>query len=100
MISINGESGFGVTLTMITFSEFISASAVSSAVVFVISPSIFAWACGVAAIPPNSTFVRDLFIATHIIYERMEPETPIRAPTVVSSELSNMKPSATSAKPE
>lgn len=50
--------------------------------------------------PPNRTLVSDLFMATHMMYERMEPDTPIKAPTVVSRELSNMKPSATSAKPE
>lgn len=50
--------------------------------------------------PPNKTLVSDLFMATHIIYERMEPDTPINAPTVVSNELSNMKPSATKANPE
>lgn len=33
------------------------------------------------------------------MYDRMEPDTPISAPTVVSSELSSMNPSATSAKP-
>jgi len=39
-------------------------------------------------------------MATHMMYERMEPETPIRAPTVVRRGLSSMKPSATSANPE
>ena len=34
------------------------------------------------------------------MYERMEPETPMRAPTEVRSGLSSMKPSATRAKPE
>ena len=50
--------------------------------------------------PPKRTLVRDRFMATHMIYERIEPETPMRAPTVVSRELSSIKPSATSAKPE
>lgn len=85
---------------MMTFSAFANASAVSTAVVLVTSPSIFACVCGVDAMPPKSTFVSERFMATHIMYERMEPETPMSAPTVVSSELSNMKPSATSANPE
>jgi hypothetical protein len=85
---------------MITFSAFNKASAVSSDVVLVISPSIFVCAWGVAAIPPKRTLVRDLFMATHMMYERMEPDTPIRAPTVVSRELSSINPSATSANPE
>ena len=35
-----------------------------------------------------------------MIYDRIEPLTPMRAPIDVSSELSSMKPSATKAKPE
>eukprot|EP00967_Tisochrysis_lutea_P002427 scaffold3029_cov33-Tisochrysis_lutea.AAC.1 len=40
------------------------------------------------------------FIATHIMWVRMAPEEPMSAPTVVSSGLSSMKPSAHSAQPE
>lgn len=47
---------------------------------------------GACAIPPNNTLVKDLFIATHITYDRMEPDTPIRAPTVVKSALSSINP--------
>lgn len=85
---------------MMTFSALASASDVSSAVVVVTSPSILACVCGTDAMPPKRTLVRDRFMATHMMYERIEPETPISAPTVVSNELSNMKPSATRAKPE
>jgi hypothetical protein len=85
---------------MMTFSASTSCWAVSSAVVFVISPSILLCDCAVGAMPPKRTFVMDRFMATHIMYERMEPETPISAPIVVSKELSNMKPSATRANPE
>jgi hypothetical protein len=46
------------------------------------------------------TFCRDLFIALHIIYDRMAPEEPIREPTIVSMGLANMKPSAHNAHPE
>lgn len=49
---------------MMTFSAFDSASTVSSIVVLVTWPSIFFCVVG-AAIPPNITFVRDRFMATH-----------------------------------
>lgn len=52
------------------------------------------------AMPPKRTLERERFIATHIMYDSMEPLVPINAPTVVSRGLSNIKPSATSAKPE
>lgn len=35
-----------------------------------------------------------------IIYDKMDPLTPISEPTVVNNGLSSMKPSATSANPE
>lgn len=35
-----------------------------------------------------------------MMYDRMEPLTPMSAPTVVKRELSSMNPSATSANPE
>ena len=35
-----------------------------------------------------------------MIYERIDPLTPIREPTVVNNGLSNINPSATKAKPE
>jgi hypothetical protein len=35
-----------------------------------------------------------------MIYDRIEPLTPIKEPTVSNRGLSSMKPSATSAKPE
>ena len=85
---------------MITLSAVASASATSSTVVLVICPSILNSLLSVGAMPPKRTLVRPRFMATHMIYERMEPETPIRAPTVVRRGLSSMKPSATRAKPE
>ena len=41
-----------------------------------------------------------LFMATHMMYERMAPEAPIRDPTTVIRLLFNMKPSAHNAQPE
>jgi hypothetical protein len=56
---------------MITLSAFAMASTVSSTVVFVIVPLI-SWpgVCATGAMPPNKTFVRDRFIATH--YTRLD----------------------------
>lgn len=58
-------------LTSITLSAFAKASTVSSTVVRVMVPSIL-WASveAVGAIPPNSTFVRDRFIAIHYLKVR------------------------------
>lgn len=39
-------------------------------------------------------------LTTHMMYERMAPEEPIRAPTIVMRLLSSKKPSAQSAHPE
>mgnify|MGYP007004168680 CR=1 FL=1 len=41
-----------------------------------------------------------LFIATHMMYERMAPEAPMRDPTTVIKLLFSIKPSAHSAQPE
>lgn len=102
-----------------TLSALARASTASSTVVLVTVPSILVASDGaIVPIPPNKTLGKDLFMATHyklvsttnvlcrqlnlrtMIYERIEPLTPINEPTVVRSGLSNIKPSATSAKPE
>lgn len=84
----------------ITDSELTRASARSSTDVVVTSPSgLYSWTAVGVPKPPNRTFVSDRFIATHIMYDRIEPETPISDPTVVRSGLLSMKPSATKAKP-
>jgi len=46
------------------------------------------------------TFYNDLFMALHIIYERIAPEDPIKDPTIVSIGLANINPSAQRAHPE
>lgn len=46
------------------------------------------------------TLLRDLFIALHIMYERMAPEEPINDPTIVSIGLESMNPYAHRAHPE
>ena len=49
--------------------------------------------------PPNNTLANDLFIALHIIYERMPPEKPTRAPTIVRRSFCSINPSAHNAHP-
>lgn len=46
------------------------------------------------------TFGSDRFMALHIMYDRMAPELPMRAPTMVIKLLFSMKPSAQRAHPE
>ena len=41
----------------------------------------------------------DLFIALHMMYERMPPEEPMSAPVIVRRSFPSMKPSAQSAQP-
>ncbi len=49
---------------------------------------------------PKITFYNDLFMALHIMYERIAPEDPIKDPTIVSIGLANINPSAQRAHPE
>ena len=103
--------------TMMTFSAFSKDSTTSSMLVLVIAPSILCSLSAAGAIPPKRTLVRDLFMAVHfthislriiigrvggltMMYDRIEPLTPINAPTVVRRGLSSMNPSATKANPE
>lgn len=46
------------------------------------------------------TLFNDLFIALHIMYERIAPEEPINEPTIVSIGFESMKPYAHKAQPE
>lgn len=50
--------------------------------------------------PPKITFVNDLFIALHIMYDKIAPEEPINDPTIVKRLLFNINPSAHNAHPE
>ena len=43
---------------------------------------------------------KDLFIATHIIYERIAPEDPTNAPVITRAKLFNVKPIIAAANPE
>lgn len=49
---------------------------------------------------PNMTLFNDLFIALHIMYERMAPDDPINEPTIVNMGLESMNPYAHKAQPE
>ena len=46
------------------------------------------------------TFSNDLFIALHIMYDKIAPEEPIKDPTIVNNGLANINPSAHKAHPE
>ena len=49
---------------------------------------------------PKITLYKDLFIALHIIYDKIAPEDPIKDPTIVNSGFESIKPSAHKAQPE
>ena len=50
--------------------------------------------------PPKMTLKNDLFIALHIMYERIVPEDPTRAPVIIRAEFSRVKPMPAAAYPE
>ena len=50
--------------------------------------------------PPIITEKKDLFIATHMIYERIAPEEPTNAPVITRAKLFRVKPIIAAAKPE
>jgi hypothetical protein len=50
--------------------------------------------------PPRMTFGSERFIALHMMYDRIAPEEPISAPTMVIKLLFSMNPSAHKAQPE
>lgn len=54
-------------------------------------------AFALTAYPPKTTLARDRFMAAHMMYERMPPDAPMSAPTLVSRSLPSRKPSAQSA---
>lgn len=49
---------------------------------------------------PKITLFNDLFIALHIMYERMAPEDPINEPTIVNMGFESINPYAHKAQPE
>ena len=48
---------------------------------------------------PNSTLVKERFIARHMITDRMKPEEPSSAPAMISSLLSSTNPIAAADRP-
>lgn len=62
-------------------------------------PSIFI-ASPFYSIYPKITLNNDLFIALHIMYDKIAPEDPIKEPTIVKRLLFNINPSAHNAHPE
>src|SRR6478735_8679460 len=50
--------------------------------------------------PPRITLTNDRFIARHMMYDRIAPEEPTRAPVTMSRLLLSMKPAAAAAHPE
>ena len=49
---------------------------------------------------PKITLYNDLFIALHIIYDRIAPEEPIKLPTIVNILFDNINPYEHNAHPE
>src|SRR5210317_40354 len=50
--------------------------------------------------PPRITLRNDLFIPLHIIYEKIAPEDPTRAPVIINAVFSKVKPIPAAAQPE
>ena len=50
--------------------------------------------------PPRMTLKNDRFIPLHIIYDRIAPEDPTRAPVIISAVFSKVKPMPAAAHPE
>ena len=50
--------------------------------------------------PPKMTDTKLLFMALHIIYDRIAPEEPTSAPVIISARLPKVKPKAAAAQPE
>ncbi len=81
--------------------EFFSISATSSALIsrcspYSSSPEITtSWPK-----PPAITLINERFIALHMMYERIAPEEPTRAPVTINRSFASMKPAAAAAQPE
>ena len=56
--------------------------------------------CATAPKPPSTTLQMDRFIALHMMYERMAPELPTSAPTMMRTSFPSRKPVAAAAHPE
>ncbi len=50
--------------------------------------------------PPAITLMKLRFMALHMMYDRIAPLEPTRAPTTISKSLDSMKPVAAAAQPE
>ena len=50
--------------------------------------------------PLNKTFANDLFIALHMIFVKISPLAPTKAPATINTLFSITKPAAQAAKPE
>lgn len=87
---------------MIIDLEFTIDSTAYSVLISVCVPWTFvlSTAAGLTSNPPNITEARFLFIALHIIYDKIAPDDPTNAPTIVKSGLSSINPSAHKAHPE
>ena len=66
----------------------------------IISPSMSIVGPVVSPHPPRITERKFLFIALHIIYERIAPEDPTSAPVTIKRSLPSIKPVAAAAHPE
>ena len=50
--------------------------------------------------PPRITDINDRFIALHMMYDKIAPDEPTKAPVTMSKSLPNRKPVAAAAHPE
>ena len=49
---------------------------------------------------PKKTLKKDLFIPLHIIYDKIAPDDPTRAPVIINAVFSKVKPIPAAAHPE
>ena len=64
---------------------------------------LFLFFCNVKSVPPNPpriTLKNDRFIPLHIIYDKIAPDEPTKAPVIISAVFSKVKPIPAAAHPE
>ena len=65
-----------------------------------LAPSAGLGAAAVVPKPPAITLMKLRFMALHMMYDKMAPLEPTKAPTTINKSLFNMKPVAAAAQPE
>ena len=64
---------------------------------------LFLFFCNVKSVPPNPpriTLKNDRFIPLHMIYDKIAPDEPTKAPVIINAVFSKVKPIPAAAHPE